>query len=664
VLSTAVASKEMRDFMGFFPLTVEYRERPSSAGRIPGGFFKREGKLSDTEVLVSRLIDRPMRPLFPSYYFNDVQLISNVHSADGGFPTSVLATIGSSLALTISDIPFMGPVGAVQVGRVDGEWKFNLSYEEIKKSDAHFMVSGTKDGICMVEGNCDTVQEDVIIDLISKSHKLIIEQVEWQLSIQREVGKPKKSYDSNFDWDSWKEKVRSALPEDFADSFYNDSKLDRSSTMATLKEGLITKFKSEIEAGEVTKVKLNFVFDLFLKDTMPQIIAQRQKRFDGRTLSEVRAIESSVKVLPCTHGSAVFQRGETQALASLTLGTGQDAQKIETLMGGLEEQPFMLHYNFPPFATGEVRPIRGVGRREIGHGHLARNSFKYVLPSQEDFPYTIRSVVDILESNGSSSMATVCATTLAMMDGGVPLKDIVSGIAMGLLKDSEGKFHVLTDLTGVEDAYGLMDLKITGTKNGVCAIQMDIKEKNGLTVEVLRCAFEQAKEGRMHILERMKETLMKPRETTSATAPQVVFIKIPIDKIGLVIGPSGKNIKEIIAKTEAQIDIEDSGTVKIYAKNQESAEAAAGIIKAMVGDVEVGTEYNGIIRRYTDFGIFVEIVPGRDGLIHISTIAKELQNDINKTHPVNAHLKVKVIAYDSDSGRIRLVSPELEKKKV
>ena len=663
ILSTAVASKEARDFMGFFPLTVEYRERPSAAGRIPGGFFKREGKLSDTEVLVSRLIDRSVRPLFPTHYFNDVQLISNVYSSDGGFPVSILAMLGSSIALTISGIPFLGPIGAVQIGRVDGEWKFNLSFEEIKKSDAYFVVAGTKNGICMVEGNCDMVQDDVIIDLINKSHALIIEQVEWQLLIQREVGKEKKSNNDGFDWAGWQEKVLTALPENFVDCFYSDNKVDRSVATASLKSELIKNFTTEIESGEITKVKLNFIFDLILKDTMPQVIAQRQKRFDGRSLSQVRAIESEVQILPCTHGSAVFQRGETQALASLTLGTGQDAQKIESLMGGLEEQSFMLHYNFPPFATGEVRPVRGVGRREIGHGHLARNSFQYVLPKQEDFPYTIRSVVDILESNGSSSMATVCATTLALMDGGVPLKGMVSGIAMGLLKDSEGSFHVLTDLTGVEDAYGLMDLKITGTKQGVCAIQMDIKEKNGLSVEVLSRAFEQAKDGRMHILECMQETLDKPREKTSATAPQVVFIKIPIEKIGLVIGPAGKNIKDIIAKTGAQIDIEDDGTVKIYAKNEESAEAAAGIIKAMVGDVEVGTEYNGIIRRYTDFGIFVEIVPGRDGLIHISTIAKELQNDIDKTHPVNAQLKVRVIAYDADNGRIRLVSPDLEKKK-
>jgi polyribonucleotide nucleotidyltransferase len=662
VLSTAVAAKESRDFMGFFPLTVEYRERPSAAGRIPGGFFKREGKLSDAEVLTSRLIDRPVRPLFPTYYFNEVQLISTVYSSDGQFPANVLAMLGSSLALTISSIPFMGPIGAVQIGRIDGEWKYNLSFEDIEKADAHFIVAGTRDGISMLEGNCDTIQEDIIIDLIGKAHALIIEQVEWQVSIQKELGKTKAASSDSFDWDGWKEKINAELPKGFAEQFYNDSKSDRSVVMASFQENLVKKFAAEIEAGEINGVKINFIFDLILKDAIPQIIAQNKKRFDGRQLTEVRPIMSEVKILPCVHGSAVFQRGETQALASLTLGTGQDAQKIETLMGGLEEQSFMLHYNFPPFATGEVRPIRSVGRREIGHGHLAQNSFQYVLPSQEAFPYTIRTVVDILESNGSSSMATVCATTLALMDGGVPIKDMVSGVAMGLLADAAGQFHVLTDIAGVEDAYGLMDLKVTGSDKGVCAIQMDIKEKNGLTVEVLRRAFAQAKEGRLHILENMKKTLSAPRATTAATAPQVVFIRIPIDKIGMVIGPSGRNIKEIIAKTSAQIDIEDDGTVKIYAKNQESAAAAANTIKTMVGDVEVGVEYDGIIRRYADFGIFVELVPGRDGLIHISTIAKELQRDIEKKYPLNSPLKVKVLAYDAETGRIRLVAPELENK--
>lgn len=661
VLSTVVAAKEQRDFMGFFPLTVEYRERPSAAGRIPGGFFKREGKLSDAEVLSCRLIDRPIRPLFPQYYFNEVQLISSVYSSNGDFPANILGLLGSSIALTISNIPFMGPVGAVQISRVEGEWKFNVSYEDSLKSDASIIVAGTKDGICMIEGNCDGVSEEKLTELVFKAFDLIIEQVEWQLEIQKEVGAEKVMPESKINWDEWKVKVANALPKNFAEAFYGDAKSERSVAIETMKHDLAKHFAEDIAAGNVNASALSFLFELLVKDAVPEILAAKKVRFDGRSFETVRPIVSEVQILPCTHGSSMFQRGETQALASLTLGTGQDAQKIESINGGLEEQSFMLHYNFPPFSVGEVRPMRGVGRREIGHGHLAQSSFKYVLPTQEQFPYTIRAVVDILESNGSSSMATVCSTTLALMDGGVPIKSMVSGVAMGLMKDSSGQYHILTDIAGLEDAYGLMDLKVTGSENGVFALQMDIKDKGGLTPELLDRAFKQAKDGRLHILAEMRKTMTEPRKKTAASAPQVTFLRVPVDKIGMIIGPSGRNIKEIIAKTSAQIDIEDDGTVKIYAKNQQSAQDAANIIKTMVGDVEVGTEYDGIIRRYTDFGIFVEIVPGRDGLIHVSAIAKEFQNDIQTTHPVGSTLKVRVVSYEAETGRIRLTAPELEK---
>lgn len=661
VLSTVVAAKEQRDFMGFFPLTVEYRERPSAAGRIPGGFFKREGKLSDAEVLSCRLIDRPIRPLFPQYYFNEVQLISSVYSSNGDFPANILGLLGSSIALTISNIPFMGPVGAVQISRVEGEWKFNVSYEDSLKSDASIIVAGTKDGICMIEGNCDGVSEEKLTELVFKAFDLIIEQVEWQLEIQKAVGAEKVMPESKINWDEWKVKVANALPKDFAEAFYGDAKSERSVAIETMKHNLAKHFAEDIAAGNVNASALSFLFELLVKDAVPEILAAKKVRFDGRSFETVRPIVSEVQILPCTHGSSMFQRGETQALASLTLGTGQDAQKIESINGGLEEQSFMLHYNFPPFSVGEVRPMRGVGRREIGHGHLAQSSFKYVLPTQEQFPYTIRAVVDILESNGSSSMATVCSTTLALMDGGVPIKSMVSGVAMGLMKDASGQYHILTDIAGLEDAYGLMDLKVTGSENGVFALQMDIKDKGGLTPELLDRAFKQAKDGRLHILAEMRKTMTEPRKATAASAPQVTFLRVPVDKIGMIIGPSGRNIKEIIAKTSAQIDIEDDGTVKIYAKNQQSAQDAANIIKTMVGDVEVGTEYDGIIRRYTDFGIFVEIVPGRDGLIHVSAIAKEFQNDIQTTHPVGSTLKVRVVSYEAETGRIRLTAPELEK---
>lgn len=660
VLSTAVATKEPKDFMGFFPLTVEYRERPASAGKIPGGFIKREGKLSDTEVLTSREIDRPIRPLFPPYYFNEVQIFSTAMSSDGTYPLSVLALIGSSLALTISQIPFLGPVGAVRAGRIDGQWKFNISYEESLKSDADITVAGTKAGICMVEGNCNNVSEAELVDLFFQSHEIIKQQVDWQLEIQKEVGLPKAESTSTFDWEHWAKEVEKVFPATFAEAFYVNNKVENSKVLTTLHEKLLTHFAEPIAEGKISKAVVMYLFDSLLKKTQPDTIARNKKRFDGRAFDQVRPIVSEVGILPCAHGSAMFQRGETQVVSTLTLGTGQDAQKVETLMGGLEERTFMLHYNFPPFSTGEVRPSRGVGRRELGHGYLAETSFEHVLPDPEKFPYTIRLIGDVLESNGSSSMATVCAATLAMMDGGVPLKDMVSGVAMGLIKDSSGNCHVFTDISGYEDAFGLMDFKVTGTENGVMAIQLDIKDKVGLTRELLGQALEQARQGRLHILKEMRKSMTESRKDVAAHAPRVTFLRVPQDKIGAIIGPAGKNIKDIIARTGAQIDIEDDGTVRVYAKDQASGDSAAQIIKTIVGDVEVGAEFDGIVRRYAEFGMFVELVPGKDGLIHISTIAKDKQRDIEKYAPLNGPLRVKVVAYDPESGRVRLVAPSLE----
>ena len=660
VLATVVASKEEKDFMGFFPLTVEFRERSSAAGKIPGGFFKREGKLSDAEVLTSRLIDRPIRPLFPKYFFNEVQIITTVHSSDGKFPSCILALLGSSLALTISDIPFMGPVGAVQIANVNGAWKFNPTHEELEASDADLIVSGTKDGICMVEGECNNVEDAALIDLFYQAHELIKEQVEWQLSIAKELGVVKREVVAKVDFDAIEKRVNAALPKDFADQFYGDAKSERSAVMENLKVVLAQEFEAELADKSVTKPILQFVLESLVKEILPAHIAEKKMRIDGRKFDQVRPIYSEVGTIPCSHGSSLFQRGETQALASITLGTGQDAQKVETLFGGLEERSWMLHYNFPPFATGEVRPLRGVGRREIGHGYLALTSFHNVLPSQDVFPYTIRSLVDVLESNGSSSMATVCSTTLALMDAGVPLKAMVSGIAMGLLRDKSGKLHVISDILGAEDAFGLMDLKVTGTDTGVMALQLDIKDKVGLDKELMLRAFAQAKAGILHILGEMKKTMTAPRNDISPYAPRVTLVKISVDKIGAVIGTGGKTIKEIVAKTGAQIDIEDDGTIKIYAKNTAVAQEAEDWIKTLVGDVEVGAIFEGKIVRYAEFGIFVELVPGRDGLVHVSMIAKNKQKDIEQTYKVGDKLKVRVMAYDADTGRIRLVAPDLE----
>jgi len=634
VLATAVASKESKEFMGFFPLTVEYRERTSAAGKIPGGYIKREGRLSDTEILTSRLIDRPIRPLFPAYYFNEVQLLSSVYSADGKFPTGILAIIASSLALTLSDIPFMGPIGAVQVGRIDGEWKFNLGHEDSKKSDVNIIVAGAKGGICMVEGHCNNISEKDLVDLFFLAEKQIEMQVDWQLQIQKELGIKKVEQTDSFDWDSWKQKVKDFFPADFANTLFVEDKKERNLEMDRLRTDLLNNFSQDIDSGVVSKSIINFLFDSLLKEILPDLVAKKSMRIDGRKLDEVRPIETEVALLPQVHGSATFRRGETMALASLTLGTAQDAQRVEALIGEEQEKHFMLHYNFPPFSVGEVRMMRAVGRREIGHGYLAENSFKNVLPSRDKFPYTIRSVVDVLESNGSSSMASVCSTTMAMLDAGIPIKDMVGGVAMGLMKDSSDNFHVLTDILGIEDAFGLMDFKITGTESGIMAVQMDIKAKAGLTKELLSKALEQARLGRLHILGEMKKVMTSAREDISLLAPRVYTIKISSDMIGNVIGPGGKIIKEIISETDAQIDIEDDGTVMIYAKDGESAKKASRWIKALAGEIEQGSAFDGIIRKITDFGIFVELVPGKDGLVHISNIDRSKQRNLDKLYKV------------------------------
>ncbi|MFA5074574.1 MAG: polyribonucleotide nucleotidyltransferase [Candidatus Babeliales bacterium] len=659
ILSTVVATKESKDFMGFFPLTVEYREKTSAAGKIPGGYIKREGKLSDHEVLTSRLIDRPIRPLFPTYYFNEVQILSTVYSADGKFPTDILSILASSIALTISPIPFLGPIGAVQVCHINGEWKFNVGYPEINDAQAELIIAGTKDGICMVEGFANNMLESELIELFFKAHEQIKLQVDWQLEIQKELGVKKGEITQTLDWSSWQEKVKKALPNNFAQKFFVLEKSKRGVAIEKLFSDLTENFKKEIQEEIVSKSILQFIFDLIVKKELADQIAKNNYRIDMRKFDEIRPITTEISVLPCAHGSSIFTRGETQALASLTLGTAQDAQRIESLIGPGQEKSFMLHYNMPPFSTGEVKPMRGVGRREIGHGNLAETSFKNVLPDQEKFPYTIRSVVDILESNGSSSMATVCSTTMALMDAGVPINDMVGGIAMGLMKDSSGNFYVLSDILGAEDAFGLMDFKLTGTKSGIMAVQMDIKDKVGLTKEILSKALEQAKIGRLHILNEMNKVMTEPRKQLSDLVPRVSTFKIPTDKIGAIIGPAGKTIKEIIAQTNTQIDIDDSGKVVIYAKNVEDAHKASSWVKILSGEIEVGSRFEGIIRRFVEFGLFVEIVPGKDGLVHISKIEKNKQKDLTRTYKVGDKLKVKVVDYDKDTGRIYLIAPDL-----
>ena len=661
VLSTAVASEEERDFMGFFPLTIEYRERTSAAGKIPSGFIKREGRLSDIEVLTSRMIDRPIRPLFPKFYFNEVQIISSAYSSDGKFPLSILGLIGSSLAITLSKIPFLGPIGAVLVSRTDGKWMFNDNHDAVVTSDVRIIVAGTKDGICMVEGHCDNLSEKELAEVLFLAHEQIKEQVEWQISIQKELGIEKDEVTSSFDWEGWQKKVSAVLPENVYELLCGDSKPERSVGLKQVKDTVFGRFTADVESGAISKTCMNYLFEQALKDVLPDAIAKNKKRIDGRAFDQVRPITSEVGLLPMVHGSAMFRRGETQALASVTLGTAQDAQKYESVEGGEGARKFMLHYNFPPFSTGEARPMRGVGRREIGHGYLAEKSFSHVIPSQEEFPYTLRSVVDILESNGSSSMASVCSTTLGLMDAGVPIKAMVGGTAMGLIQDTSGNFHIMTDILGFEDAFGLMDFKITGTKDGIMGVQMDIKAKAGLTKDLLEKALEQAREARLHIIDEMSKALDTPRPELSEFAPRIISFKIDPEKIGGVIGPAGKIIKEIIASTGTEIDIDDDGTVRVYSKDSQAAEKAREWINILTGDIKVGAEFYGTIKKIADFGLFVELVPGKEGLIHISAIDRDKHQDIGTKYNVGDKLNITVMAVDQETGRIRLVSPELKK---
>lgn len=663
VLATAVATEAPKEFMGFFPLTVEYRERMSAAGKFPGGFIKREGKLSDFEILSCRLIDRAIRPLFHEFYFNEVQILSTVYSSDGGFPSDVLALIGSSLALTISTIPLLNPVGAVRISRVDGEWLFNTTYENHLKSDVEITVAGTADGICMVEGNCNNLNEEELVDVLLRAHEQIKEQVEWQNAIQKELEVVKVHPIQKIDWESWRIRVKNALPKDFASLLYTDTKQERNAALEKLRENLINFFEKELAAAEISKSELLFLFDVALKENFPDVIIAKQKRIDGRKFDQIRHISVEVGLLPCVHGSAVFTRGETQALVSVTLGTSTDVQKMEPLIGEAIEKTFMLHYNFPPFSTGEVKAIRGIGRRELGHGYLAESSFDYVLPDKVEFPYTIRSISDVLESNGSSSMASVCGTTMALMDAGVPIKDMVSGIAMGLMKDSHGNFCVLSDILGTEDAFGLMDFKITGTHKGIMAVQMDIKAKSGITREILADALEQARVGRIHILNIMKEVMSSPRPDISNLAPRITTIQIPQDKIGAIIGPQGKNIKEIIANTGVEIDIEEDGTVNIFTRDSKAAKKAIEYVKLLAGEIDIGSVYEGKVKKIAEFGIFVDIFPGKSGLVHISSIAREKQNRLTEICKIDSTLTVKVTGYDKETGRIRLIAPSLEPAK-
>jgi len=653
VILATLVTEQTTDFPGFLPLTVDYREQFAAAGRIPGGYFKREGKPTEREVLTGRLIDRSVRPLFPADYFEKTQLTTIVYSVDRENTPAHLALIGSSLALTISDAPFLGPVGVCEIAHVDGEWIYNPTHAQATQSDVKILVAGNEEGINMVEGTAHEISESTFIDIIFQAHKSIKQQIEWQQSVQRELGVENKQPDLGFDWDRWQRYAHDFITKDRASQIFIPDKIERSTQLKQLEDKFCAEYQAEIDSSEIPHAFVSYMFDRVLKERLTQLIFERNQRLDTRDFTEIRDISGEVGLLPYNHGSAMFQRGRTQVVASATLGGGRDEARVDSLMGEHEES-FMLHYNFPPFSVGEARPWRAPSRREVGHGHLAGMAIEPVVPSHEDFSYTIRVVADAIESDGSTSMATVCASTMAMMSAGVPIKKMVSGVAMGLICNEDGDFRVLTDIAGMEDAFGLMDFKVAGTVDGITAIQMDIKYKGGLSRELFEQALEHARSGRLGILDEMKKVISEPRPELSDLVPRVVSFKIPQDKIGTIIGPGGRVVKEIIDKTGATIDVGDEGLVRIFGHPGAQFNKAITWVKALAGRIESGDRYEGEIKRVAEYGLLVEVAPGQNGLVHISTVPKNQQDAFLKSHSEGEAVTVEVIDYDASTGRIRL----------
>ncbi|SHF52665.1 polyribonucleotide nucleotidyltransferase [Ornithinibacillus halophilus] len=646
VLSVATASKEPKD-LPFFPLTVNYEERLYAVGKIPGGFIKREGRPSEKAILASRLIDRPIRPLFPDGFRNEVQVISTVMSVDQDCSTEIAAMIGSSIALSISDIPFAEPIAGVHVGRVNGEFVVNPTIEQEEQSDIELTVAGTKDAINMVEAGADEVAEQDMLEAIMFGHNEIKRLVEFQEEIVKAAGQPKSKV-KLFELDEeLLTKVEADAKDKLIAAIQVKEKHAREDAISKVKEEVVAAYDEE-EAEVVNQVKS--ILDKMVKEEVRRLITKEKIRPDGRKNDEIRPLSSRISVLPRTHGSGLFTRGQTQALSVCTLGALGDVQILDGL--DLEESKrFMHHYNFPQYSVGETGPIRGPGRREIGHGALGERALEKVVPSEKDFPYTIRLVSEVLESNGSTSQASICASTLAMMDAGVPIKAPVAGIAMGLVKSGED-YTILTDIQGMEDALGDMDFKVAGTEKGVTALQMDIKI-DGLSREILEEALNQAKKGRMQILDSMLATIKAPKEELSQYAPKIMTMTINPDKIRDVIGPSGKQINKIIEETGVKIDIEQDGTVFISSTDPSMNDKAKAIIEDLVREVEVGQMYMGTVKRIEKFGAFVELFKGKDGLVHISELAEERTNKVEDVVKIGDKIMVKVKEIDNQ-GRVNL----------
>lgn len=647
VLVTAVAERHGREGIDFFPLTVDYIEMTYAAGKIPGGFFKREGRPTEKEILTARFIDRPIRPLFPKGFKCETQIIATVLSSDGENDPDMLAINGASAALHLSDIPFLGPVGAVRVGRVDGNLIVNPSPLEDTYSDLSLIVVGSRDGIVMVEGGCNRLPEELIMEAIFKAHGEILKIVQAQDDLREKVGKPKREVPEIFEDVELIHKLRNDWGEAIAQAVTIPDKLERRGALQELFEKALQSLGDD---GDKRRSEIVGYLDKIEGESIRKLILEKNVRIGGRSFAQIRDISCEVGVLPRTHGSALFTRGETQALVIVTLGTSSDEQKIEALDGATYKS-FMLHYKFPPFSVGEVKFLRGPSRREVGHGALAERAIAYLLPDDEQFPYTIRVVSEILESNGSSSMATVCGSSLSLMDAGVPMSEPVAGIAMGLLKEGD-RTVILSDIIGDEDHHGDMDFKVTGTADGITALQMDIKIQ-GITRETLGQALQQAKEGRRHILSEMARAISQPRAEMSPHAPRIHVMHINPEKIRDIIGPGGKVIRSIQDETGTKIEVDDTGKVIIAATDERAGKDAKEAIQKIAREAEVGRIYMGVVRKITDFGAFVEIFPGTDGLVHISQLAPERVKKVTDVIREGESFPVKVIGIDAQ-GKIKL----------
>jgi polyribonucleotide nucleotidyltransferase len=655
VLATVVSAYDSRPDVDFLPLTVDYQERTFAAGKIPGGFFKREGRPSEKEILTSRLIDRAMRPLFPKGYDKETQIVVTVLSADRDNDPDMLSLIAASTALEVSDIPHSGPVAAVRMGRLDGKLVANPTLAELERSDISMVVAAKPDSVVMLEGGAQIVDEEAVLEALFNAHETLNPIFELQSELRHLAGRPKREFRPRVLDAALLEAVRERMTQGLEGALATAGKKDRSFALHTLSDqtaaGLTDRFPGR-------EAELREACEEVIRDRVRRVILEQDRRIDDRTSTEIRPLSAQVQMLPRTHGSAIFTRGETQVLATVTLGTSSDEQKIDALLGERFKK-FMLHYNFPPFSTGEIKFLRGPSRREIGHGALAERALAAVLPPEDEFPYTIRVVSEVLESNGSSSMATVCGGSLALMDAGVPVRSAVAGIAMGLVKEGE-QVRVLTDILGDEDHLGDMDFKVAGTAEGITAIQMDNKV-GGVTRDVMRQALHQAREARLFVLGVMEKALQSPRNEVSVYAPRIVTIHIKPEKIREVIGPGGKVIRSLVEETGCKIDIEDDGTVVIASADGAAIDKAIASIQAIAAEPEVGRIYKGRVRKIVEFGAFVEIMPGTDGLLHISQLSNQRVRKVDDVIHEGDEIMVKVLEVGRD-GRIRLSLREAQEE--